>query len=226
MSHAGTADDRSPRRWGDDTALIDEDEARRRLIEATARCIVRRGDAQIRMTDVSDEAGVARSTVYRYFPTRGDLILGLLLHRVDAALDATVRSLPDGNDAARSLPDLILGPIGLVDGSPLNEALFSENSSGFVTALELSSEPLLDASMRHFAPLLERWQADGQIHADLEVRETLRWMLAVSLILLSPPWRHRPAESKRQFLEQFLVRALVPMNHPPIAPRRTVASKG
>jgi TetR/AcrR family transcriptional regulator len=220
MSRSDARDERSPRRWGDDTALGDEEEARRRLIEATARCIVRRGNAQIRMSEVADEAGVARSTVYRYFPSRGDLILGLLLDRVDAALDDAVRTLPDPEDAARCLPDLILGPIGLVDGSPVNEALFSEDSSGFVTALELSSEPLLDASMRHFAPLLERWRAAGQIHYDLDVRETLRWLLAVSLILLSPPWRQRSGEAKRRFLEQYLVRAIVPSGTGPTARRQ------
>jgi AcrR family transcriptional regulator len=66
--------------------LLDEHEARRRLLEATSRCIVRRGNAQIRMAEVADEAGVARSTVYRYFRTRDDLILDLLLSRMDSAL--------------------------------------------------------------------------------------------------------------------------------------------
>jgi TetR/AcrR family transcriptional regulator len=162
------------------------------------------------MTEVADEAGVARSTVYRYFRTRDDLVLGLLLSRVDAALETVVRSLRDPDDAAKCLPDLILKPIGLVEGSPLNEALFSERSSAFITFLELSSEPLLDASLRHFGPLLERWKITGQLHTDLDVRETVRWMNAVALILLSPPWRTRPRTAKRLFLTQYLVRALVP----------------
>jgi TetR/AcrR family transcriptional regulator len=204
------AADRAPRRWGDDRALLDDDEARRRLLGATSRCIVRRGNAQIRMAEVAAEAGVARSTVYRYFRTRGDLILGLLLIRVDAALEAVVRSLPDPDDAGACLPDLILKPIGLVEGNPLNEALFSEQSSAFVTSLELSSEPLLDASLRHLGPLLERWRQEGRLHADLDVRETVRWINAVALILLSPPWRARSEGSKRLFLEHYLVRALVP----------------
>ena len=63
------------------------------------------------MTEVADEAGVARSTVYRYFRTRDDLVLGLLLSRVDAALETVVRSLRDPDDAAKCLPDLILKPI-------------------------------------------------------------------------------------------------------------------
>ena len=204
------ATERSPRRWGGDRALLDDDEARRRLLDATSLCIVRRGNAQIRMAEVADQAGVARSTVYRYFRTRDDLVLGLLLSRVDAALEAVVRSLRNPDDASLCLPEIILKPIALVEGNPLNEALFSERSSAFVTALELSSEPLLDASVHHFGPLVERWRDIGVLHADLDVRETVRWINAVSLILLSPPWRSRSPSSKRLFLEHYLVRALVP----------------
>jgi AcrR family transcriptional regulator len=209
MPQEDAAEDKTARRWGDESSLLDEDEAQRRLLEATSRCIVRRGNAQIRMAEVADEAGVARSTVYRYFRTRDDLILGLLLSRIDAALVAVVRSLSDPEDAVQCLPELILGPIGLVDGNPLNEALFSERSSGLVASLELGSDPYLDASLRHFGPLLERWKHAGALHGDLDIRETVRWMTAVALLLLTPPWRTQSREAKHVFLEQYLVRALV-----------------
>jgi TetR/AcrR family transcriptional regulator len=94
-----------------------------------------------------------------------------------------VRALPDPEDAAESIPDLILGPISLVEGNPLNEALFSPD----VTALELGSDPLVDAATEHFGPLLERWQVTSQLHGDLDVRDTVRWMHAVSLVLIQPP---------------------------------------
>jgi TetR/AcrR family transcriptional regulator len=199
-----------PRHWGEQQALLDEQEARRRLLEATGRCIVRRGDAQFRVAEVADEAGVARSTVYRYFATRDDLLTALLVSRTDAALETVVRSLPHPDDAALSIPTLILEAIGLVDGNPLNEALFSAESRAFVSALELSSESLVDAPLRHFVPLFEQWRADGKLYDDVDIRETVRWMNAVSLFLLAPPWRERSRAAKREFLDRYLVRALVP----------------
>lgn len=198
------------RRWGDDRALADDDEARRLLLDAAARCIARRGNTQIRMAEVADEAGVVRSTVYRYFASRDDLVLDLVLMRIDAAEAKLVRSLRNPYDAARTIPRMVLVPVSSVTGDPLNEALFAGESTALATVLELGSDRIVDVIGKHFDPLFERWQADGQMHPDLDVREVARWIHTAALFLLSPPWRHRSASAKRRFVDQFVVRALVP----------------
>ena len=196
------------RRWGDERAPRDDEEARQLLLAAAGRCMVRRGGVQIRMAEVADEAGVARSTLYRYFPTRADLVLGLLLSRLDGALVTVVRSLDHPDDAARSLPDLVLGPLAFVDGNPLNEALYSPGSSSFVSAVEMSSEAIIETTMVHYGPLLERWQSEGQLRADLDLREMVRWIQAIALYLLGPPWRPLSRAKKRTFVDQYFVRAV------------------
>ena len=197
------------RRWGDDRALLDDDEARRLLLEAAARCITRRGNSQIRMAEVADEAGVVRSTVYRYFATRDELLLGLLLLRTDVAMAEFVRGLGQPHDAAQTIPDLILGPISRVDGNPLNEALFATESTAVTSAVQAGAEPVVDVLMRHFGPLLQNWQDDGQLQPDLDLRITVHWMNFMSHFLLAPPWRHQSSAAKRRFVEQYVVRALL-----------------
>jgi TetR/AcrR family transcriptional regulator len=197
------------RRWGTASALLDDDEARRRLISATTRCIAARGTARITVEEVAREAGVARSTVYRYFKTRDDLVLGVVLERLDTGMARVVASHPQPDDAARSIVDLVMRSVGRVYGDEVNEALFSADSRWLVTSLEVGSAPVVDQLYRHLGPLLERWQADGQLHSDLDLRETTRWMNAVALLLLAPPWLDRSARAKRTFLQQYLVRALV-----------------
>ncbi len=198
------------RRWGAERALLDGDEARHRLLEAASRCIVRRGNTQIRMAEVAAEAGVVRSTVYRYFPSRDDLLLGLLLMRIDNALADHVASLPHPEDAANSIQQLLMAPVESVVGDPLNEALMSGESTALTTALEIGSEQIVDVILRHYRPLFGRWQAGGQLHPDLDPRETARWLHTAALFLVAPAWRHRPTEAKRRFVEQYLLRALVP----------------
>ncbi|MEY8018696.1 TetR/AcrR family transcriptional regulator [Mycobacterium servetii] len=196
--------------WGDDRAILDDEEARRRILDAAGRCIVRRGNTQFRMGEVADEAGVSRSTVYRYFPGRDDVLLGMLLMRVDGALGELVRSLPEMEDPVRSLPEMVLSRVESVAGNPLNEALFAAESTAVSTALEKGSEPLVELLLRHYGPLLERWKAAGRLYDDLDPRAVVQWLHTTTLFLLAPAWRHRPVADKRRFVEQFVVRALVP----------------
>jgi TetR/AcrR family transcriptional regulator len=196
--------------WGDDRAIFDDEEARRRLLEAAGRCIVRQGNAQIRMAEVADEAGVSRSTLYRYFSNRDEVLLGLMLARVDTALGDLVRSLRHPDDPVRSLPEMVLARVESVEGNPLNEALFAAESTAVPTALEMGSEPIVKVLLAHYEPLLQRWKQAGRLYADLDPRSIVEWIHTTTLFLLAPSWRHRSAPDKRKFVEQFLVRALVP----------------
>ena len=198
------------RRWGDDRAILDDGEARRRILDAAGRCIVRRGNTQFRMGEVADEAEVSRSTVYRYFPGRDEVLLGLMLMRVDNALGELVRSLPAPDDPVRSVPQMVLARVESVDGNPLNEALFAAESTAVATALEKGSEPIVELLLRHYEPLLNRWKLAGRLYEDLEARSVVQWLHTTTLFLLAPSWRYRPAADKREFVEQFVVRAMVP----------------
>lgn len=198
------------RRWGDDRAILDDEEARRLLLDAASRCIVRRGNSQIRMAEVADEAGVSRSTLYRYFPGRDDVLLGLMLARIDTALGELVRSLRHPDDPVRSLPEMVLARVESVEGDPLNEALFATESTAVPSALELGSLPIVDVLLRHYGPLLQRWKEAGRLYDDLDPSSVVQWLHTSTLFLLGPSWRHRSPTEKRRFVEQFVVRALVP----------------
>jgi TetR/AcrR family transcriptional regulator len=196
--------------WGDDRTILDDEEARRRLLDAAGRCIVRRGNAQIRMAEVADEAGVSRSTLYRYFPNRDEVLLGLMLTRVDKALGDLVSSLRHPEDPVRSLPEMVLVPVESVDGNPLNEGLFAAESTAVATALEIGSQPIVELLLRHYEPLLQEWKQAGRLYADLDAGSVVQWLHTTTLFLLAPSWRNRSATDKRKFVEQFVVRALVP----------------
>lgn len=161
------------------------------------------------MDDVADEAGVSRATVYRYYRTREDLILGVMLSRLDAAMELVVGSLEEPDNAARSIPELVLVSIGLVYGDTVNEALFSPDSRTLVTTVEMVADPIADGVYRHIAPLLRQWQAGGQLSADLDLRMTARWLNVVSVMLMTPPWLEMPVAEKRAFLDRYVVRALL-----------------
>ncbi len=172
---------------------------------------MRRGDTQIRMAEVADEAGVVRSTVYRYYATRDELLLGLVLRRIETAFGRWVAGLTDPQDAASSIRELVLKPVAAVDdGDAVNDALYASDSTALVPVLELGPEAVADVVAAQVGPLFRQWKAYGQIYSDLNLRETVQWMSATTSFLLTSNWRHRPAAAKRRFVDRYLIRALVP----------------
>jgi TetR/AcrR family transcriptional regulator len=190
---------------GIEVADPDDEEARRRLVGAAAYCVVRGGTGRISMDEVADEAGVSRATVYRYYRRREDLILEVMLSRLDQAMELIVASLEEPSNAARSITDLILASVGLVRGDRVSEALFSPDSRSIVAAVESTAEPIVDGLDRHIGPLLRQWQADGQLAADLDLRLTVRWLNAVSAAMMTPPWLELTEAEKRDFLDRYVV---------------------
>jgi hypothetical protein len=74
----------------------------------------------------------------------------------------------------------------------------------------MGSQPIVELLLRHYGPLLQRWKLAGRLYEDLDPGWVVQWLNTTTLFLLAPSWRHRPVTDKRRFVEQFLVRALVP----------------
>ncbi len=198
------------RRWGASRHVYDDAEARGLLLEALQRCLVRRGAPDFAMGEVAAEAGVTRSTLYRYFPNRRDLLSALIVRRLDAALGRILAALPDTDSPAQCLPDLVLALLALTEGDPVNESLFGGEDQSDVAAVGLASEAIVDVQVAHLGPLLERWREAGSVHGDVDVRETLRWLNAMMLFLQTPVLRERTEGDKRLWLDRFVVRTLLP----------------
>ena len=60
----------------DTTGLSSTDDggSRNRLLHATAEVLARNGQTKLSMSDVAAQAGVSRPTLYRWFPSKADLL--------------------------------------------------------------------------------------------------------------------------------------------------------
>lgn len=197
------------RRWGNQRALSDQHKATALLLEAAGRCIEARGDINISMGDVADEAGVTRSTLYRYFVNRSELVTALLLSRAEGFVAASVAALPEPANARQSLSAMILHPIERARTSPLSVALFAPESRGFAVSVEMESDAVFEIAMRHYGKVLEGWQQSGQLHADLAIETIVRWISALAVMLLSSPWRDMTSRERRNFVDKYVARALI-----------------
>ena len=126
------------------------------IVEAAARTLALQGD-QASMRDVAQAAGVARATVYRYFPTRQALLDELL---AVAGREAGVRL-----SAAR------IDHIGVYEGvSRAVRALIEVGDLFVVVARQRIRPDTAHFEKTFVAPLqrlLERGQSSGEIRGDI-----------------------------------------------------------
>ncbi|MFB6752412.1 TetR/AcrR family transcriptional regulator [Streptomyces sp. NPDC056353] len=139
------------------------------LLDAAAAVFVRSGvEAPVR--DVAAEAGVGTATIYRHFPTRADLIIGVYRHQVEACAEAgpaLLASSPTPYAALASWIDLFVD--FLVTKHGLAAVLQSDNAS-----FETLHAYFLDRLVPVCTDLLAAATASGEIHTDVEAYALMR----------------------------------------------------
>lgn len=88
--------------------------ARERLIATAYDLFTRRGISDVGVDEIVAKAGVAKATLYKYFPSKEDLVLAFLAQREELWTDEVIDRLPAErtNDAAQQL----LATFDVLDG--------------------------------------------------------------------------------------------------------------
>jgi AcrR family transcriptional regulator len=96
------------------------EETRLRILRATARCVVRWSVSKTTLTDVAEEAGVSRATLYRVFPGgRAELLQAVVQHEVDAFFGELAAVTAHSPELASLLVDGLLHARRALDGHGL-----------------------------------------------------------------------------------------------------------
>ena len=195
------------RRWGDDRAILDDDEARARLLDAAGRCIVRRG----RHRD-PDGRGVRRGwcvpldALSLLSGTRRPVARTDPAPHRQRAVQPGCRTAPSGRSAPLPTGNRSGAENGRPgSGRPVEPGAFAAGSSALATVLELGSEPIAEvpAPLRAAAGAVAR---AGRLYDDIDDRSVVEWLHTTSLFLLAVLAAPTPAD-KRRFVDRFLVRA-------------------
>lgn len=124
----GTADRPATRRPGGRTARV-----RAQILAATVELVARDGIAGFRYEEVAEFAGVHRTSVYRNWPDREELVVEALVRYAE-----DLASVADTGDIHRDLVDFLLGladGLGTPFGQTLEQALQPARHSAAVEAL-------------------------------------------------------------------------------------------
>lgn len=176
--------------------------ARERIITAANRCIDRSGVEKTTLSDVATAAGVTRQTVYRYFPSLGDLFNAVAetgaaafiermrthLASQDSPVDAVIEAIIFCTDELPNEPRI--GILLQVD----DRALFGRGITS-VTGFELGAQFLRSLPVD--------WSAGGIRDDELDGLAELMLRL-IGSFMQNPPATPRTPDEMRAFLRRWL----------------------
>jgi TetR/AcrR family transcriptional repressor of lfrA len=151
------------------------DRTRRALLDAAVTVLTK--DSSASLAEVAAVAGVGRTTLHRYFPTREGLVRALVVDALDRVEEAIASARPGEGpvlEALQRVTDTVV-PLG-----PSLAFLHAEpdvyNARDLIRRWYDAVEPVASA--------IERGQADGSIRADLPVK----WIVDAYTGLILTAW--------------------------------------
>jgi len=165
--------------------LEDKLERYRAILDAAERLLLRSPARPANMEEVADEAGLAKGTVYLYFPSKEGLLLALHERNIDGLFQA-LTTLLDG-EATVTIADVA----AVMHERMVNPPLFLPLASRCVALMDRRFA-------RRLSKRLERAGASLQRHFDALTREQAVALLSNSYALVIGLWQIAGSESGQQ----------------------------
>lgn len=156
---------------------------RERILEAAKEEFTRSG-ANASLDDIARQAGVGPGTLYRHFPTREELLLGVYRSELEK-LAAAERKLGESKAPAEALRAWLLLFVDAIAAkqliAPALNTLLGERSKE-VEGCHVQVKGALRT-------LVKRAVASGDIRKDLDPMDLLRALVGVSNVAAAPDWQ-------------------------------------
>ncbi|MFE6159296.1 TetR/AcrR family transcriptional regulator [Streptomyces sp. NPDC056486] len=141
------------------------EEARRAVLEAALRLIADADGAPVGVDAIAREAGVGKQTLYRWWPSKGAVLLDALTDRAQRAVP-----VPDSGSLREDLRAVVTSTFEEAQAAPVGPALRT-------VAQEAARDPRLADLMREFTQarrtalreVLTRGQERGELTADSDL---------------------------------------------------------
>jgi AcrR family transcriptional regulator len=191
--------------WGDDSPA-DFDGARARLLNAAEECYGRLGVDRATVDDIAAAAHVHRTTVYKYFSSRDEILTGVVLREGEAVLARGAAHLDGYGTFVDRLVDAYLASFDSIRRSRYLRLLFETNEQALRTPSAF--EAFRERTELALRPHVEAAVVDGELRDDIPVIALTRWMLRVFLMLVANPPR-RDEGNVESILRRFLLPSIV-----------------
>jgi AcrR family transcriptional regulator len=186
----------------------DDDEARKRIIDATLRCVERRGPTQASLSDVADSLGITRRTVYRYFSGADELfaaVAEVALGGFVARIEAVTAEL----DVGDQLIEVVAYIIEQLPHEPQLALLLANDHTHVFSRRMLVREEIARCRAILMHTHID-WAAMG--YTDDTLDELVEFLLRIiQSMVVAPREPERSPTELRAFLRRWIAPAISPL---------------
>lgn len=163
----------------------EREEIREKLVETGRELLLRYGPEKTNVADVTEPAGIAKSTFYRFFDSKAELYFEIFLRERDEFLARLSEELADVEDAETGVRRLFEVYLTWIEESPLMQALVVEGDREtlFRGIPEEVVQRHEQEALAEIVPYVRTWQASGDLR-EVDPEVFLGVMGAVALTTL------------------------------------------
>lgn len=178
-----------------------------RILEAAWDLASDKGLKAITFNKVAVLAGCVRSTVYRYFDSKEELVGAMIqegIYALGQDIAGQVAQIPDPRD--QLVRGLYLAIIAVKTNPALRLFLFSEQTEGLELAkISMTSLPDSMPFLLSMDPLFDRAATAKLLRDDIDMEDIGKWLLAVGTSLAISPGFGQDEAGDTAFLKRMLL---------------------
>lgn len=134
--------------------------------------------------DITDMAGIAAGTFYLYYPSKEHLFMDIYLEENDRLKHAIVENLDTDGEPLQVIREMMRRNMEGMAANPIlrewyNKDVFSKIEEKYI---EKSGLERVDFLYAHFLEIIQKWQAQGKMRADIDAEMIMALFTAVIVI--------------------------------------------
>ena len=179
-----------------------------RALNAASECFRQQGVRQTNMGDVAKAAKMARSTLYKYFKDRDELVVSVIEREALQLADEILPQLQKYDSIETMMVESILIALEKIEANATLSTILKMDTSS--NQLLLATDRLFKLCIETARPGLEKMRSEGGLKKEVKIDQLVDWVLRILISFLTIPSDAVATRAKkRSLLNAMLIPALV-----------------
>lgn len=161
------------------------------------------------MEDIANEAGIARTILYRHFAGKDELLRAVIVRHIDARAAKLHGSIPRQGPAGPLVLQALLSGITEPSTDHVSESVLGVEIVHETASLVATSPEVADAMHRYWKPFLEHAESRGELRPSVTISEAVRWLTMLVFYFLTLPELSPTEDQLERYLRTFVVNAII-----------------